>query len=40
MKALVLVTCLVAVALSGCRRQEAYPDYEQMKLNGAVHSHE
>lgn len=34
MKHVVLAACIAAVMLAGCRREEAAPVYEPMKLGG------
>lgn len=36
MKPALLALCLAAVALGACRREEAAPVYEPMKLGGAA----
>jgi nitrous oxide reductase accessory protein NosL len=39
MKTLVLMTCLAALAMAACRREEAQPMFEPMKLGGNAASH-
>lgn len=36
MKPTLIALCLAAVALGACRREEATPVYEPMKLGGAA----
>lgn len=36
MKTLVFAVCVAATLLAACRREEAAPVYEPMKLGGAV----
>jgi hypothetical protein len=38
MKFAVLAVCLAATLAAGCRREEAAPMYEPMKLGGAAHT--
>jgi nitrous oxide reductase accessory protein NosL len=38
MKIAVLAVCLAATLAAGCRREEAAPMYEPMKLGGAAES--
>jgi nitrous oxide reductase accessory protein NosL len=38
MKLAVLAVCVAATLAAGCRREEAAPDYQPMKLGGATQS--